>query len=169
MVQIWWPYDPNLNDWWVIAQKSSWLTHGRTITQKNAGNDNTRSPKLTSGKNDLNLIGTVLHTNLKNVPCFIENCTKESLKPGLNVFFICINAIVPLVNLRAIFAMRLPKSVPCLMHRLLICKKYIWILLICLNFVITYSASHVHIYLINVGLENSVVEATVTVKGDAII
>ena len=43
--------DPCLNWWWVIARTSSWLTHGRTDTQTDAGNDNTRRPKLASGKN----------------------------------------------------------------------------------------------------------------------
>ena len=43
--------DPSLNGWWVISRTSSWLTHGRTDTQTDAGNDNTRRPKLASGKN----------------------------------------------------------------------------------------------------------------------
>ena len=45
--------DPSWNGWWVIARTSSWLTHGRTHTQTDAGNDNTRRPKLASGKNNI--------------------------------------------------------------------------------------------------------------------
>ena len=41
--------DPSWNGWWVIARTSSWLTHGRTHRQTDAGNDNTRRPKLASG------------------------------------------------------------------------------------------------------------------------
>ena len=47
--------DPSWNRWWVIVRTSSWLTHGRTHTHTDrftdAGNDNTRRPKLASGKN----------------------------------------------------------------------------------------------------------------------
>ena len=47
--------DPSLNGWWVIARTSKRLPHtwtdGRTDTQTYAGNDNTRRPKLASGKN----------------------------------------------------------------------------------------------------------------------
>ena len=43
--------DPSLNGWWVIARTSLWMTHGRMDTQKDAGNDNTRRPKLASGNN----------------------------------------------------------------------------------------------------------------------
>ena len=43
--------DPSLNGWWVIARTSSWLMHGRTHTQTDAGNDNTRRPKLAWGNN----------------------------------------------------------------------------------------------------------------------
>ena len=42
--------DPSLNGWRVIARTSSWLTHRRTDTQTDAGNDNTRRPKLALGK-----------------------------------------------------------------------------------------------------------------------
>ena len=42
--------DPSWNGWWVIARTSSWLTHGRTHTQTEASNDNTRKPKLASGE-----------------------------------------------------------------------------------------------------------------------
>ena len=41
--------DPSWNGWWVITRTSSWLTHGRTHRQTDAGNDNTRRPKLASG------------------------------------------------------------------------------------------------------------------------
>ena len=40
--------DPSLNGWWVIARTNSWLTD----THTHAGNDNTRRPKLASGKKD---------------------------------------------------------------------------------------------------------------------
>ena len=47
--------DPSLNGWWVIARTIKWLPHirtdGRMDTQTDAGNDNTRRPKLASGKN----------------------------------------------------------------------------------------------------------------------
>ena len=39
--------DPSLNDWWVIVQTRDWQTH------THAGNDNSRRPKLASGKNIL--------------------------------------------------------------------------------------------------------------------
>ena len=42
-----------MNGWWVIAQTSSWLLHTQTHRQTDAGNDNTRRPKLASGKNYL--------------------------------------------------------------------------------------------------------------------
>ena len=46
--------DPSLNGWWIIARTSSWLTdtqtHTHTHTHTRAGNDNTRRPKLASGK-----------------------------------------------------------------------------------------------------------------------
>ena len=41
--------DPSLNGWWVITRTNSWLADTRTHTH--AGNDNTRGPKLASGKN----------------------------------------------------------------------------------------------------------------------
>ena len=43
--------DPSLNGWWVIARTSKWLPHTRMDTQTDTGNDNTRRPKLASGKN----------------------------------------------------------------------------------------------------------------------
>ena len=45
--------DPSLNGWWVIARTNSWLTDTQTHTHihTHAGNDNTRRPKLASGKN----------------------------------------------------------------------------------------------------------------------
>ena len=45
--------DPSWNGSWVIARTSSWLTHGRTHTQTDAGNDNTRRPILALGKKQL--------------------------------------------------------------------------------------------------------------------
>ena len=49
--------DPSLNGSQVIAQTSKWLTHTQTDrqthTHTDAGNDNTRRPKLASGKNGI--------------------------------------------------------------------------------------------------------------------
>ena len=44
--------DPSLNGWWVIVRTNSWLMDTRTHTHihTHAGNDNTRRPKLASGK-----------------------------------------------------------------------------------------------------------------------
>ena len=42
--------DSSLNGWWVIARTSWWLTDRHTHTHTHAGNDNTRRPKLASGK-----------------------------------------------------------------------------------------------------------------------
>ena len=50
ILHIWSKFgDSSLNGWWVIARTSSWLTDTQTHTH--AGNDNTRRPKLASGKN----------------------------------------------------------------------------------------------------------------------
>ena len=45
----------SLNGWWVTARTSWWLTdrHTHTHTHLHAGNDNTRRPKLASGKNEI--------------------------------------------------------------------------------------------------------------------
>ena len=45
--------DPSLNGWWVIVRTSLWLIHTHTHTHRptDAGDDNTRRPKLASGKN----------------------------------------------------------------------------------------------------------------------
>ena len=44
--------DPSMNGRWVIVRTSSWLlhTHTRTHRPTDAGDDNTRRPKLASGK-----------------------------------------------------------------------------------------------------------------------
>ena len=49
--------DSSLNGWWVTARTSWWLTdrHTHTHTHTHAGNDNTRRPKLASGKNVHNI------------------------------------------------------------------------------------------------------------------
>ena len=57
LLQLWSKFgDSSLNGWWVIVRTSKWLPHtwtdGRTDTQTDAGNDNTRRPKLASGKNE---------------------------------------------------------------------------------------------------------------------
>ena len=41
--------DPSLNGSRVIARTRKWLTHRQTNTHTDAGNDNTRKPKLASG------------------------------------------------------------------------------------------------------------------------
>ena len=47
VLHLWFKFgDSNLNEWKVIARTSPWLTPTRT----DAGNDNTRRPKLASGK-----------------------------------------------------------------------------------------------------------------------
>ena len=38
--------DSSLNEWWIVVRTSPWLIH----THRDAGNDNTRRPKLASGK-----------------------------------------------------------------------------------------------------------------------
>ena len=43
--------DPSLNRSWVIMETSKWLTWRLTSIHTNAGNNNTRRPKLASGKN----------------------------------------------------------------------------------------------------------------------
>ena len=43
--------DSSLNAWQVIARTSKWLPHTQTHRQTDAANDNTRRPKLASGKN----------------------------------------------------------------------------------------------------------------------
>ena len=43
--------DSSLNGWQVIARTNKWLPHTQTHTQTNAGNDNTKRPKLASGNN----------------------------------------------------------------------------------------------------------------------
>ena len=45
--------DPSLNGSQVIARTSKWLTHTHTDTHTDAGDDNTRRPKLASGKQTL--------------------------------------------------------------------------------------------------------------------
>ena len=51
--------EPSLNGCWVIARTSKCLPHtqtdGRTHRQTDAGNGNTRRPKLASGKNDISM------------------------------------------------------------------------------------------------------------------
>ena len=39
-----------MNGWWVIVRTSKWLIHTRTHGHTDAGDDNTRRPKLASGK-----------------------------------------------------------------------------------------------------------------------
>ena len=49
--------DSSVNGWWVIVRTSKWLihtqTHGHTGRHTDAGDDNTRRPKLASGKNEI--------------------------------------------------------------------------------------------------------------------
>ena len=53
--------DPSLNERWVIVRTSSWLTHTLTHRPTDAADDNTRRPKLASGKN-LKFTGSWLHS-----------------------------------------------------------------------------------------------------------
>ena len=56
LTKVFYTYGPNLvihlsmNGWGVIARTSIWLPHTQTHKQTDAGNDNTRRPKLASGK-----------------------------------------------------------------------------------------------------------------------
>ena len=56
LTKVFYTYDPNLvilawtGDELSRGQASDYRTHGRTDTQTDAGNDNTRRPKLASGK-----------------------------------------------------------------------------------------------------------------------
>ena len=62
LTKVFYTYGPNLvilawtGDELSRGQASDYRTHGRTDTQTDAGNDNTRRPKLASGKNDLRKI-----------------------------------------------------------------------------------------------------------------
>ena len=59
LTKVFYTYGPNLvilawtGDELSRGQASDYRTHGRTDTQTDAGNDNTRRPKLASGKNGL--------------------------------------------------------------------------------------------------------------------
>ena len=48
--------DSSFNRWQVIARTSKWLPQTQTHTQTDAGNYNTRRPKLALGKNDNDII-----------------------------------------------------------------------------------------------------------------
>ena len=53
LLHLWFKFgDPSLNWSQVIARTSKWLLHTQTHTQTDAGNDNTRRPKLASGKKE---------------------------------------------------------------------------------------------------------------------
>ena len=65
--------DPSLNGSRGIARTSKWLIHTHTDTQTDTGNDNTRRPKLASGKHnmsshDVNIpvigLGPMFHTSM---------------------------------------------------------------------------------------------------------
>ena len=101
LLHLWFKFgDPSLNGWWVIARTNSWLTdtrththihthahrHTHTHTYPRAGNDNTRRPKLASGKNAPGVpscvwtktawkvyIGTDLHTRSTGLRCFLQS------------------------------------------------------------------------------------------------
>ena len=69
-----WPKfsDPSSHGWCVIARTSKCLPHtqtdGRTHRQTDAGNDNTRRPKLASGKNAIPLIHDLISWFLTWLP-----------------------------------------------------------------------------------------------------
>ena len=71
--------DPSLNGSRVIARTSKWLTHRQTDrqthTHTDAGNDNTRRPKLASGKNES---GTMLIECSHNDMTDVNNCHGET-------------------------------------------------------------------------------------------
>ena len=62
--------DPSLNGWWVIA-RTNLVTDGRTDWRTDAGNDNTRRPKLALGKKDL-------EDEVKELNIFIEGKALEN-------------------------------------------------------------------------------------------
>ena len=64
--------DPRLNGWRVIARTSWGLTHTYGHTQTDAGNDNTRRPKLASGKK-----GEISCFVLAKVYCLMPFVLKE--------------------------------------------------------------------------------------------
>ena len=68
--------DSSLNGWWVTARTSWWLTDRHTHTHTHAGNDNTRRPKLASGKNGM----------IAQVWLFTQHCmlTRTKCCPGKN-------------------------------------------------------------------------------------
>ena len=82
--------DPSLNRSRVIARTSKWLTHRQTDTHKDACNDNTRSPKLASGKKLCNIRRdnyiqqARLPPNMQADPCVNSNAPSlgSSGEPG---------------------------------------------------------------------------------------
>ena len=74
LTKVFYTYGPNLvilawmGNELLRRQASAYCTHrrtdGRTHRQTDAGNDNTRRPKLASGKNESSLIKHNLHTNI---------------------------------------------------------------------------------------------------------
>ena len=82
--------DPSWHGWWVIARTSSRLTHGRTHTQTDAGNDNTRRPKLASGKTLSTLLAYYewCPSAVTFQRCFMVSLTSASTQ--------CWDAIIPM-------------------------------------------------------------------------
>ena len=72
LTKVFYTYGPNLvilawtGDELSRGQASDYRTHGRTDTQTDAGNDNTRRPKLASGKNGPSLSPNDTHGLLMN-------------------------------------------------------------------------------------------------------
>ena len=68
--------DPSLNGWWVIAGTSKCLPHtqtdGQTHRQTDAGNDNTRRPKLASGKNDIEIKWNYSEIHIQQLIEFVQ-------------------------------------------------------------------------------------------------
>ena len=66
--------DPSLNGLWVIP-RTNLVTDGLTDGRTDAGNDNTRRPKLASGKNDINILKWSKPAHVK---CF--SSTSQNIK-----------------------------------------------------------------------------------------
>ena len=85
LLHIWSKFgDSSLNGWWVIARTSWWLADRHTHTHTHAGNDNTQSPKLASGKNNQSKESEASPTHITSLLegitkcmfliCFHSNC-----------------------------------------------------------------------------------------------
>ena len=77
--------DPSLKGWWVIAQTNSWITDTQTHIHTHAGNDNTRRPKLASGKKYTTLFTTILNGS---IDCTYHHLNYSSFRLKRDEYFI---------------------------------------------------------------------------------